>query len=396
LPATPSAPPAPPAQDFTTLRETEFAAATVAPYLNAASVGPLPERARRATGAYQRRRANPATLTGADFEPVLALCRTLAARLVGAGADEIALVPNTSYGVDLAAHCLPVEAGRRVLLSDREFPANVYPWMGLARQTGVRVDRVPTDPRGNPDEDRLLEEIARGDVGIFAFSAVQFASGYRGDLARLGAACRAQGTHFVVDAIQAVGAAPVDVREAQVDVLATGAHKWLCSPFGTGFAYVRRALLERMEPRVVGWTAMQASADYSDLLNYRYAPWDDARRFEVATQPFHDLAGMAEAMELLADAGPERVLAHVLGILEPLVEWLGERGVPVVTDLRSEKRSAILAFRPGDPAAVWRALDAAGIGCVVREGAVRLSPHLYNTAADVQAVIDVLTRERVS
>jgi cysteine desulfurase / selenocysteine lyase len=396
LPATTSARPAPPAPDFHTLRETEFAAATRAPYLNAASVGPLPERARRATEAYLRRRADPATLTGADFEPVLARCRTLAARLIGAESAEIALVPNTSYGVNLAAHCLPMEAGRRVLLSDREFPANVYPWMGLARQTGVRVDLAPTDPRGNPDEDRLLEEIARGDVGIFAFSSVQFASGYRGDLARLGAACREHATFFVVDAIQTVGAAPIDVRAAQVDVLATGGHKWLCSPFGTGFAYVRRALLERMEPRVVGWTAMQASADYADLLGYRYLPWDDARRFEVATQPFHDLGAMAAAMELLVDAGPERVLAHVLGILEPLVEWLGERGVPVTTDLRPEKRSAILAFQPRDPAATWRALDAAGIGCVVREGAVRLSPHLYNTAADVQAVIDVLDRERIS
>jgi cysteine desulfurase / selenocysteine lyase len=394
LPATIAPDPdAGPAAEFLAVRAREFPDVTRAPYLNAASVTPLPVCARRATEAYGERRQNPGAFTGDDFEPLLARCRTAAARLVGGAPGEIALLPNTSFGINLAAACLPRAAGRRVLLSDREFPANVYPWMALARREGVRVDLVPTDARGNPDEDRLLEEIGRGDVAVFSFSAIQFATGYRGDLGRLGRACRAQGTLFVVDAIQALGHAPLDVHEAAVDVLATGGHKWLCSPFGTGFTWVRGELLERMEPAVVGWTALEASADYADVLDYRFDLLPDARRLEVATQPFHDYAGMTESLRLLEEVGPARILSHVTGLLDPLVAWLREHGVEILSDLRPEKRSGILAFRPPDPVATWRALDRAGIGCVVREGAVRIAPHLYNTPADVEAVIRVLTQE---
>jgi cysteine desulfurase / selenocysteine lyase len=381
------------ASDFAALRAREFPGVTRAPYLNAASVAPVPERARRAVEAYNLGRGDPGALRGEHFEPVLARCRAAAAQLIGAGADEIALLPNTSFGINLAAQGLPLEPGRRVLLSDREFPANVYPWMALGRHNGAPVDVVPADARGHPDEDRLLEEVARGDVGILALSAVQFADGWRTELARFGRACREHGTFFVVDGIQALGHAPLDVREARVDVLATGGQKWLCSPFGTGFTYVRRALHERLEPRTVGWTAMTASADYADLLGYRWEMVGDARRYEVATQPFQDYAGMAESLALLAEADPARILAHATGLLDPLVAWLAERGVPVVSDLRPERRSGILAFRPADPARCWRALARAGVGCVVREGAVRLSPHLYNTADDLARVVEVLETE---
>ncbi|HST57406.1 MAG TPA: aminotransferase class V-fold PLP-dependent enzyme, partial [Longimicrobium sp.] len=250
-----------PAADFRALRDREFPHLARAPWLNAASMGPLPERARLAVEAYNRRRSDIHSLRADDFEPLMGRARRAAARLVGADADEIALLPNTSHGLNLAALSLPLEPGRRVLVSDREFPANVYPWLALRELRGARVDVVPADARGNPDEARLLDELARGDVGILAISAVQFTSGWVADLETLGRACRQNGAFLVVDAIQALGQVPVDVRAWDVDVLATGCHKWLCSPFGTGFTYVRRELVERMEPRVIGWSALTASAD---------------------------------------------------------------------------------------------------------------------------------------
>ncbi len=379
--------------DFEALRAREFPSAARAPYLNAASVAPIPERALHAVDAYNRRRAAPHTLAGDDFEPTLARARRAAARLVGADEDEIALLPNTSFGVNLAAHCLPLEPGRRVVVSDREFPANVYPWMQLARSGGTRLDLVPADAHGRPDEARLLEEIGRGDVGIFALSAVQFVNGYNAVLERFGAACRAQGTHFFVDAIQALGQVPVDVRAAQVDVLSAGGHKWLCSPFGTGFAYVRRELVAELQPRVVGWTAMAGTLDYSRLLDYRYKFWETARRFEVGTLPFQDIAGMTESLALLDEVGPERIRRHVLGLLDPLVEWVRDRGdAEIVSDLRPEHRSGILCIRPHDAEAAFRALERAGVVCVLREGSVRLSPHLYNTHNDIAVVMEVLSR----
>lgn len=378
------------AAELRALRDREFPHVVRAPYLNAASMGPLPERARAAIEAYNRRRSDIHSMRGADFDPVLARARRAAARLVGADEDEIALLPNTSHGLNLAALALPLEAGRRVVLSDREFPANVYPWLALERVRGVRVDVIPADARGNPDEARLLEEVARGDVGILAVSAVQFASGWVADLEALGRACRAHGTWFVVDGIQAAGQMPIDVHACGIDVLAAGGHKWLCGPFGTGFTYVRRALVGRMEPRVVGWTSVTASADLERVLDYELAWVEGARRFEVATQPWQDYAGLAESMELMLEAGPARIREHVLGLLDPLAKWLAERGIGVAGDPRPERRSGIFAFVPADPAGAHRALHQAGVACCVREGAVRLAPHLYNQREDVERVIDVL------
>jgi cysteine desulfurase / selenocysteine lyase len=281
-----------------------------------------------------------------------------------------------------------------VVVSAREFPANVYPWMELERSRGVRVDVIPADAQGRPDEDRLYAELDRGDVGIFALSAVQYINGYNADLEAFGAFCRERGIWFVVDAIQALGQLPIDVRAARIDILATGGHKWLCAPFGTGFAYVRRELVTRLEPRVVGWTAMQGTLDYNRLADYRYEFWETARRFEVATQPFQDQVAMTESAILLREVGPARIRTHVLGLLDPLIEWLLETGfAEVVSDLRPERRSGILAFRPRDAERTHDALDRAGVACVPREGCIRLSPHLYNTAEEIALVMEVLESE---
>ena len=387
--ATRTAPPV----DVQALREREFPHVGRAPYLNAASMGPLPERARRVLDAWNLRRSRIHELRGDDFDPTLARARAAAARLVNATPGEIALMSNTSHGLNLAAQCLPLEPGKRIVVSDLEFPANVYPWAQVAREGRARVDVVRGDDLGRPDPDRLMEELDRGDVGIFALSAVQFATGWLADLAALGRFCRERGIWFVVDAIQGLGCIPIDVRAAEIDVLATGAHKWLCSPFGTGFAYVRRELVAVMEPRTVGWTAMEASADFADCCAYRWDFVDDARRFEVATQPFQDYAAFTESVELLLEVGQENVRDHVLALVDPLIAWLADRdGATVVSDLEPARRSGVFAFRIGDTEKAYAALRRAGIQCVVREGSIRISPHLYNTADDVAAVIDVLER----
>jgi cysteine desulfurase / selenocysteine lyase len=378
--------------DLASVRDREFPAVRGACFLNAASVTPLPERARAALREYDARRAAVHTMRGADFEPTLAACREAAARLVGADAGEIALGGNTSFGVNLAALSLPVQPGRAVVLSDREFPANVYPWMARQRD-GWRVDIVPTDAAGNPDEERLLERLDQDDVAVFALSAVQFATGYRADLERFGSFCRSRGIFFVVDAIQALGHLPIDVRAMKIDVLATGGHKWLCSPFGTGFAYVRRELIERMEPAVIGWTAMPASDELESLLDYRFEFHADARRWEVATPPYQGFAAMTAALSLLQEVGIERVREHVLALLDPLVGWLRSRQrYALLSDLRTPHRSGILTFRVPDPEATFGELKRAGVVCALREGAIRVAPHLYNCPEEIGRVIDTLER----
>ena len=363
-------------------------------YLNAATFTPLPLCARQAVDGFQRRRANPRELSEEALVAALGSAREAAAELVGASTEEIALAWNTSYGINLAALALPVEEGSTILISDREFPTNVYPWMACP---GARLEIVPADPLGRPDEDRLFERLSRGDVSVFAISSVQFSSGFRADLERFGRFCRERGIFFVVDAIQSLGQLPLDVEASCVDVLATGGQKWLCSPFGTGFVYVRRELLARMEPVLVGWTAMRASTDMSSLTAYEWGYRSDARRFEVSTLPFHDFAGFTASLDLLAQIGVENVARHTARLLSPVREWLREHPeIEVLSAPDEQHSSAILAFRTPSVERVHARLTDAGVTCGKREGAIRLAPHLYNDADDLARVLEVLETSRGS
>lgn len=375
--------------DVVRLREREFPHAAESIYLNAASVTPIPSSAAREIDAYQRRRVRVHELTEADFSEPLRRSRAAAARLIGADEDEIALGWNTSYGINLAALGLRGEKRRRIVVSDGEFPANVYPWMSLEEYS---LEVVPANPRGLPDEERLLEHLDHPDVAVFALSSVQFASGYLADVARFGRFCRDREILFVVDAIQSVGQVPIDVREAKIDVLAAGGHKWLLSPFGTGFAYVRRELHETLEPRVIGWTSMKAAENIASLTDYRWELREGARRYEVATLPLQDFACFAASLELLLEVGVDRIRAHQDWILEPLLEWLNEHpAVQVASDLSPARRSGILGVRPPSAERVFEALTGAGVVCASREGVIRLSPHLYNTREEIERVVEILS-----
>jgi cysteine desulfurase / selenocysteine lyase len=296
--------------DVDRVRESEFpwAARGEAIYLNNASTGPIPERALRAIRDFDDRRAAPYRLSDELQFATLARGRELIARLIGAEVGEIGLAVNTSYGINLAAFSLPLGAGDVVLTPDREFPANVYPWMELARRRGVIYRRIPTCD-GAVDEVALRRELEDPAVRAVSVSWVGFASGYTVDLEAIGRACRARGAYFIVDAIQGLGPLTIDVRACHVDILACGAQKWLLSPWGTGFVYVRRELVGELEPNVVSWMAVKGSDDFRRLVDYDLTWRDDARRFEFITLPFQDFAGMNASLELIHELGPAAI-AH--------------------------------------------------------------------------------------
>lgn len=380
--------------DLDALRRLEFpwAAAGESIYLNNASTGPLPRRTTAAVESFTRLRAEPFRMTDTVQFGTLERARELTARLVGASAGEIALMVNTSYGINLAARALPLAAGDVVLGFDREFPANVYPWMALQRRAGVELRLVPCGDDRLPDEEALMREIERDPrVKAVSVSWVSFATGYRVDLARIGAACRERGIYFVVDAIQGIGGATLDLARLDVDVLACGAQKWLLSPWGTGFVYVRSELLSRLEPSSVGWMSVRGSDDFSRLVDYDFTFREDARRFEVITLPFQDFAGYDASLELLLELGPAAVESHVAGLADRVVRWAdSRRDVRLVTPRDRERRAGIVSLAPRHPAAASARLTRAGVAHSLREGAIRLSPHCYNTAAEVDAALEVL------
>jgi cysteine desulfurase / selenocysteine lyase len=370
------------------LRDREFPWTAATTYLNNASIGPTPERTRLALEAFNAKRTAPHLLPDRELQPLLATARATAARLIGADPDEIALTPNTSTGLNVAARALPLAPGDVVLVSDREFPANVYPWLAL-RARGVVVELVPVTAQGFPDEDRLLERLADPRVRALAVSFVQFSNGFKADLARLGAACRATGAYLVVDAIQGIGAAPLDVREVPVDLLACGGQKWLLSPWGTGFLFVRRELVQRLEPPAVGWMAFEGTDDFTRLTAYSDTLRPNGRRFEVGAA-FQDQLGFTVSVELLLDLGIAAIDAYTRALGTPVLDWAAARGVRVVSPTDPLHRSAIVCIAPPQPVEAHRRLRQAGVVCSLREGAIRLAPHCYNTIEEMEKVVEVL------
>ncbi len=371
------------------LRSAEFPWTAETTYLNNASSGPLPERARRVIDDFSAKRTAPHLLPDRTLQDILVEARATVARLLGAHVEEVALATNTSYGLNVAAASLPVETGQIVLLSDREFPANVYPWLALQRR-GVEVELVPTTANGWPDEARLLERLTDARVGILAISFVQFSNGYRADLAALRDACRANGTYLVVDAIQGLGQYPLDVHELGIDVLASGAQKWLLSPWGSGFLYVRKDLISRLEPPFAGWMAFEGMDDFTCLTDYGRTHWADARRFEVGTLPFQAMVGMTESVRLLLDLGIERIRTYLCEIRRPLLEAARAGAFELVSPADPAHSCSIICVRTPHVVETYRALKHAGIVCVLREGSIRLSPHCYNTIEEIERVVEIL------
>lgn len=372
------------------LRHTEFGALNDGGiFLNSASVGPMPARSVAILAACNRDRARPAMWPVDRLNAVLSESRYLAARLINAAESEIALMPNTTTGLNIAAHALPLGYGDIVLTFDGEFPSNVYPWLRLAPK-GVTLELIPRTVEGWPDEARLHERLRDPQVKAVVVSLTQFANGYTIDLGALSRATRERGVYLVVDAIQAVGQIPVDVQATPVDFLACGAQKWLLSPWGTGFLYVRKELCTEFEPTFAGWAAFQGTDDYTRLTAYDPRPWPDARRFELITLPVQDFAAMNASVGLLLQVGIAAVAEHLQTLHAPVLAWAGKSGA-LITSHVGDRRSGILCVRPrGDVAAAYQRLLLAGVQCSLREGSIRLSPHLFNTEAELVRVAALL------
>ena len=375
--------------DVERLRREEFpwAAKGEAIYLNAASTGPLPERSVRAQETFTRKRAAPFRLTEDEQFAVLSSSRRQIARLIGAEESDIALAANTSAGINLAAWGLPLGAGDTVVVPDREFPANMYPWLAAAAARGFHVESVPARD-GLLDEDAVLAALGRPGVRVLALSWVGFATGVVADLDRLGAACRERDIVFVVDGIQGVGVVPLDVGRTPVDLLACGGQKWLLSPWGTGFTYVAPALLERLVVQPVSWMGVRGSDDFSRLVDYDLTWRDGARRFEQITLAYQDFAGMTASLELLHELGTEAIATHIAARVVELIEGAAELGVALVTP--RDRHAGIVAVKPKDASAASARLTAAKVVHSVREGMIRLSPHCYTTAKEIRVALAAL------
>jgi cysteine desulfurase / selenocysteine lyase len=376
-------------ETFKALRTSEFPWTADTTYLNNASIGPIPERTRRALDEFTAKRTAPHLLPDRELFTGLAEARLGVAQLINADPSEIALATNTGFGLNLAAQALPLHKGDTVLLSDKEFPANVYPWLAL-QERGIKVEVARVGAHGWPDEDYLLSRLGDRSVRVLAVSFVQFSNGYRADLKKLSAACRANGTYLVVDGIQGIGNSVLDVRDVSIDVLACGGQKWLLSPWGSGFVYVRKELIANLEPAMISWMAFEGTDDFSRLTEYNPTFRADARRFEMITLPYQDFVGFTSSLRLILEIGVRDVAEVTRALHEPVVKWAKENGLRITSPIENGHRSAILCIAPSKPVEAYHGLKRARVVCSLREGSIRLSPHCYNTVQEMEKVIEVL------
>lgn len=314
--------------------------------------------------------------------------RELAARLIGAQKDEIALVGPTSLALSFVAAGLPWRRGDNLLVYQEDYPSNVYPWMALAER-GVQVRLMNIRELG-----RIRAMDVQGQVDentrLVALASCHFLSGFRPDVPGLGAWLRERGILFCVDGIQTLGAFPTLAEH--VDFLAADAHKWLLGPCAAGILYVRKALQERLRPTVYGWHNVRCP-DFVSQDQLVHPP--DGRRYEAGSANLLGLAGLEAAFELILEIGVDNIAARLLRHRALLIPALQAKGYTVLqADAPPQHASGIVTcFKPGaDLPALHRQLAEAGIVTSLRadrtgQRYLRFSPHFYNTEAELQRAV---------
>lgn len=355
-------------------------------FLDHAAVAPIPERCVAAVRRYLEEIATTCHVQGQLYRDT-ELVRASAAKLIHADPDEITFVKNTSEGISFVANGLHFSNNDNIVTTSVEFPANIYPWMALQAH-GVRLKMIPED-NGRIPVERLCEAID-SRTRIVAISAVQYASGFRVDLAELGRVCQQKGVLLAVDAIQALGCVPLDVRALNIDFLSADGHKWLLAPEGAGIFFCRRELLGHLRPSTIGWRCMKNATDFG---RYQFEFRDDARRYDSGAYNLAGIFGLGASIDLLLELGIDIVWAKVRELTDRLVEGVRSKGYRVVSSRRPGESSGIVAFTSDrhDLERIRAHLQAEYRTIVsVREGRLRVSPHVYNTPEEIDQLIRAL------
>ncbi|MEV0192842.1 aminotransferase class V-fold PLP-dependent enzyme [Kitasatospora purpeofusca] len=321
-----------------------------------------------------------------------AAARRSVARLLGCTPDEVALVPNTSTGIHLVADGLDWHPGDQVVLFERDFPANVRPWLRLRRQ-GVEPVWVPMRDGGHRIED--VAAALGPATRLVAVSHVNFATGFRCDLDRICALAADAGALVCVDAVQSLGALPLSVADTPVDFLAAGAHKWLCGPPGTGTFYCRADRLELLRTTPTGWFGHEGAAEVTKgpgHLRYDLPERAGAARVEGGMYDLVGMAGLAAALAELEEAGTAAVCARIRTLADRLRTGIAGLGYDLVLPPDDAGQSGLVCFtgRRTDGAELVRRLTSAGIHVSVPDGLVRVSPHFWTTDEEVAEILGEL------
>jgi cysteine desulfurase/selenocysteine lyase len=374
-------------EDIEKIRE-QFPITKNKTFLNHAAQSPLPKPSVEAITKYVNDFSNHGSASNEwnDYG------KPYFAKLIGAKPEEIALVENTSMGLNIAANVLDFARGSNVVTTDLEYPSVVYPW--LRKKLGVKVNYV-----NNACGRILLDDMERvidDKTVAVAISHVEYANGFRHNLRLLSEMAHEHGAYLIVDAIQSVGAMRVEVKRDDVDFLTAACYKWLLSPAGAGYLYVREDLIEKFEPPLVGWASVEPevfdTVGFWDIWNMRLSK--TASRFEAGSPSFVSFVGAREAMRLLLDFGVENITGRIMRLTDHLIGAIRDLGLELQTPEEKQCRSGIVNFKIDYPQGVAQRLGARGIVVSARTQGIRVSPHFYNTEGEIERLVEEIGKEK--
>jgi selenocysteine lyase/cysteine desulfurase len=371
--------------DMEKIRRDEFPVTQSRIFFDHARVAPLPRRVEKAACAFVKDASENGTVNYADWLSRADRVREQFARLIHAENDEVAFVKNTTEGISMVANGLDWKAGDNVVIPDVEFPSNVYPWMNLQR-LGVETRFVRAIDGRVLFDDIVSRVDAR--TRIISVSSVEFSSGFRNDLNKIGAFCRERNILFFVDAIQSLGVLPMDVKGDCIDFLAADGHKWLLSVEGLGGFYISRRVMDRVRPVTVGWSSV---VGYDDFMNYDFTLRPGARRFEEGSANALSIHAFGAALSLFEEIGIETIESRVMELGVQILAGLKRRKIKIFSSVQKEERSGIVSFvLDADPDKFSAFMESGGVTLTVRGRLARLSPHFYNTSHEVERFFELL------
>ena len=312
------------------------------------------------------------------------------AKLINAAKDEVALVENTSTGLNIIANMLNYPLGSNVVTTDLEYPSVVYPWK--KKKLGVNIRYVKNKAGKILLED--LEKAVDDKTVAVAISHVEYMNGFRFDLEKVSEIAHEHGAYLVVDAIQSLSAFSVDVKHDDVDFLTSACYKWMVGPLGIGYLYVRKKLIEKFEPPFIGWASVKPEVfetiDFWEIRDLKLS--ETASRFEIGTPSRVSVTGAAAALHLLLGVGIEGIEKRILALTDYLIELLSVRGIKFQTPLEPECRSGIVNFLIDNPQERTDKLAKKGIVVSARAHGIRVSPHFYNTEEEIDKLVEEATK----